>query len=678
MQPQSNALQIPASPLAPNSAENYLARGMSLHQSGSLGEAEKEYRRALKRAPDRADILHLIGLVAHQSGRNGEAVKLIRRAIRRAPKEISYRVNQAIVLNALGRWREAEKACQTALKLQPGHSEANNNLGRALSGLNRADAARHAYEAAIEADSENTAAHNNLGLLHMQAGRVAEAIECFLNAIRINPGFTLALTNMATAYMSAGRLGEAEQACRQALGVDPNLISALHSLGTIMSARGELQDAEAAFRRVLALDAGHLHGRINLASVKSSQGSYDEAEALFEMALTAAPDSAEAHLNLGFCKADRGHLEEALRCFRRAIACDPLNVEAYYALATSGRPEFDDQHRANIDALSRAKGLSMDRQVKLQFVLAAVASGGGDQKMAFHFCRQGNDLRKILLGADGQAFDAASHADHLRAIAGTFSTEFFAERPELGETDARPIFIIGMPRSGTTLAERVISSHPGAQGAGERDDIPRLIERATGFGAEGARFLDLVSGLSPDQCDDLARFHLGAMAGLVPGGVLLADKTPFNFLNLGFIALLFPNARIVHCRRDPRDVGLSCYLTNFAQAHAWSCDLGDIGHYITAHDVLMDHWRSVLPIEILEFDYEAFVADTENGARRLIGYLGLDWDPQCLDFHASKDVVQTASKWQGRQPIYNSSIGRWRAYREELAPLLAALDASGV
>jgi Tfp pilus assembly protein PilF len=646
---------------------------MSLHQSGAFDAAEKEYRRALKRAPERADILHLTGLAAHQSGRNLDAVKLIRRAIKRAPREISYRVNQAIVLNALGRWQEAEKACRAALKLQPGHGEAHNNLGRALAGLGRTAAAAAAYQAAIEAGGLGGVAYNNLGLLHMQNGATTEAAECFRSAIKINPNFTLALTNLATVCLSAGRLDEAEQACRQALAAEPDLVAAWHSLATVKSARGEHAEAEALFEKVLGLDPGHGLARINLGSVKLAEGKYADAEAHFRGVLRSAPESGEAHLNLGSCLADQGNLDEALQCFRRTIALDPRNIEAYYALATSSQPHFDATSRANIEALARTKGLNLDAQVKLQFVLAAIAFGDNDRSLGFHYCRQGNKIRQILLAEDGQSFDAAGHSAHLDAVAQTFSASFLDARSDWGEADARPIFIVGMPRSGTTLAERIIAAHPGVQGLGERSDIPAVMQRAADILGEDAGFLDGISELSRDQLSDLARAHLNAVSRLAPSGIMVADKMPFNFINLGFIQLLFPDARIIHCRRGPLDVGLSCYLTNFVQPHSWSCDLGHIGHYIKAHDRLMDHWRSVLSIEIFDWNYETVVADTESEARRLIDYLGLDWEPACLEFHAGEGAVQSASKWQVRSPVTSAPVGRWRDFADDLSPLIEVL-----
>ena len=678
MQPQTFVLNRTSETQPDNSAESYLKRGMWLHQSGAFAAAEKEYRRALKRAPERADILHLTGLAVHQSGRNMEAVKLIRRAIKRAPREVSYRVNQAIVLNALGRWREAKDSCRAALKLEPSHSEAWNNLGRALAGLGEGNAAEEAYRAAIAADAGNAAAHNNLGLLHIQSGAADLAAEHFRNAICINPRFTTALTNLASVYLHTGLFKEAEKACNQALAVAPDLVPALHSLGTVKSAQGRHREAEALFEKVLALEPGHDLARVNLGSVKSAAGNHAEAEAQFRDTLGADPNSSEAHLNLGFCLADQGRLNEAIQCFRRTLALDPANIEAYYAIATSNQVKFDETDRTNLDALALGGypgvGLNMDQQVKLQFVLAAVAFADGDRKLGFHYCRQGNEIRKIMFDTGGQDFDADHHDRQIEAVAQTFNQEFFEARAGWGAPDARPIFIVGMPRSGTTLVERIIDAHHMVQGLGETDDIAKLVQRAAYLGGDKDEFFAGVSELGQEQISALAHTYVRDVSQQAPAGVMLADKMPFNFINLGFIALLFPCARIIHCSRDPRDIGLSCYLTNFVQPHSWSCDLAQIGRYIRAHDRLIEHWRSTLPVEIFDWNYENAVAGTEAEARRLVEFLGLPWDSACLDFHVGAGAVQSASKWQVRQPIYKSSAGRWQNFADNLLPLFAAIS----
>jgi len=434
-------------------------------------------------------------------------------------------------------------SCRAALKIQPGHSEALNNLGRALAGQHQLNAAEKAYDGAVASDPANAAAHNNVGLLYMQLGRAVEAVAAFQAAISINSVFILALTNLATAYMRLGHMTKAEDACIRALAIDGDFAPALHSLGVIKSAGYRLDEAAEIFERILSVDPGHLHARINLASVLTSQGRHDAAERLFEEALDRDPRSAEAHLNLGLCLAERGGLDRADHCFRQAVKWDPGNVEAYYALATSGRGGFDDYDRANITALADKPGLSVDQRVKMHFALAALASADGAGADEFRFCLEGNRLRKEALAAAGQSYDADGHHRHVAEIADIFTGEFFDQRSNMGIESASPIFIVGMPRSGTTLVEQIIGAHAGVTGLGERDDIPKLIDDAAGLVGYKTGYPQYFDRLTRDQVDGLARHYLGGVAPLA-GGTLPADKTPFNFLNLGVIALLFPNCRM--------------------------------------------------------------------------------------------------------------------------------------
>ncbi|NQV55834.1 MAG: tetratricopeptide repeat protein [Rhodospirillales bacterium] len=538
------------------SMDDMIGAAMRFHQSGALADAERAYRKVLKRAPERADILHLLGLVAHQSGRNREAAKIIRRAIKRAPQEISYRVNYAIVLNALSRWQEAEKSCRAVLKVQPNHSEALNNLGRALLGQNQIEAAAGAYRRALESDPANAAVHNNLGLLFMQMGRTGEAVASFQAALSQNPDFTLALANLGSAYMQLGRLSEAEDACRRAISLDANFAPALHSLGVIKSTGGKFEEAAELFDRVLSTDPNHLHARINLASVLLIRGSHDAAEKLFMSALELDPGSAEAHLNLGMCLVERGFVERADHCFRQAIASDPKNLEAYYNLAVSGRGGFDDLDQANIKELEENPGLSTEQKVKIQFVLAALACDAGDAGQEFEYCRAGNALRKTALAAGGVKFDADSHQRLVADIAETFNDPFFKARPNFGIRGKSPIFVVGVPRSGTTLVEQIIGAHSRVTSLGERDDIAVLIKEAAGLVNGKSEYPGIFNHLTEAQVRQMAEAHSVLIEPLAGGGTYATDKTPFNFLNLGVIALMFPDCRIIHCTRDVRDTAL--------------------------------------------------------------------------------------------------------------------------
>ena len=284
----------------------------------------------------------------------------------------------------------------------------------------------------------------------------------------------------------------------------------------------------------------------------------------------------------------------------------------------------------------------------------------GEAETAFgHFAR-GNVLRREDLARLGRSFDGAAHEQFIDAVAGLFDGDFLAARRGFGDASTLPVFVVGMPRSGTTLVEQILASHPDVFGAGELDALGGFVPR----------FPEGVKELDAEAAADLARSHVERLSGLGGPALRVVDKTPLNFLYLGLISLLFPAARIVHCRRDARDVCLSCFAQNFVAGHGWSTDLADLATYFRQYGRLMAHWHDVLPLPVLDVDYEAVVADPGAESRRLVDFLDLPWDDACLRFHEARHVVRSASNWQVRRPVHGGSVGRWRAYERWLGPLL--------
>ncbi len=544
------------------------------------------------RAEEAADLVRR-AVTLHRSGDLAEAVKYYRRALRRSD------------------------AAAHGLR-NTDQTEVIVAMGHALAGQGRLDEAERAMGMAAEQDPKNAVAH----------------------------------ANHAVVLRSLGRLDDAERVCRAALAIDADYISALHSLGTILAVRRRAAEAEAAFVRVLTLDPRNVQSMINLAALCSVSDRFDEAEALLERAISVAPRSAEAHVNLGMLRSDVGQTAGAIAALRTAIEIDPNNVEAWYALSAAGALELGRSDAERLVRLSDSGRLSDDQRTKLYFVLALAAERHGKIPRAFSDFQQANALRKAALERAGQGFDPVRHAAMIDGLIRDFPPTIQADAA--APIDRGPVFVVGLPRSGTTLIEQILGAHPEVRGIGERDDISLLAEAArTGDGPA------------------LARGYLDRAMALAKGARLVVDKTPFNFLHLGTIARLLPGARIIHCRRDLHDVGLSCFTQNFVLPHAWSCDLDHIGAYIADYRRLMAHWRGALPAgAMIEVDYEALVADPEAQSKRMTDFLGLDWNPACLDFHKAKGVVRSASKWQVRKPIYASSVGRWRAYRQFLGPLL--------
>ena len=489
-----------------------------------------------------------------------------------------------------------------------------------------------------------------------EQGRIEDAERALRDAVEKDPRNAVAHANHAVLLRRLGMRDAAEAACRAALIIDHAFVPALHTLGTIQSECRRLADAEASFVRVLALDPRHIQALINLAAVCSATERMDEAIALLERAIEVNPRAAEAHVNLGMVLSDLGRTKAAIVALRTAIEVDPDNVEAWYALSAAGESDLTRKEAERLLRFAESPRVSDDQRTKLYFVLAAAAERNGNITRAFSDFQHGNSLRKASLEKAGKGFDPLQHAMMIdKLIIGAPENSF---APTIDSRAGEGlIFIVGLPRSGTTLVERILAAHPGAVSIGERDDIANLATKAENGDAIA-----------------LARAHIEAVHAKARGSRAIVDKTPFNYLYLATIARLLPAARVIHIRRDVRDTALSCFTQNFVLPHAWSCDLGHVGDYIQGYTRLMTHWRKVLPQTLMiEIDYEEIVADPEALARRIVGFAGLDWNPACVDFHRAKGVVRTASKWQVRKPIYASSIGRWQAFRPFLGPLMARL-----
>ncbi len=656
------------------SVNDLMSKALELHQTGALDKAEKLYKKVLKADPGNADALHLSGVVAHQLGRHLRAIQLIKRAIRRDGNQVAFHTNLAAIHNALGKWQKAEEASRAALAIDERHVDALNTLGHALWHQDQLDEAIAIHTSALNLDPGNLNARTNLASLQAQTGRNEDAVESLETVLKQGPNSLLAMTNLATLLTSLGRFSEAEAYCRRALAIDQNCAKAIHGLGVVQSARGELRKAAGTFKQAYALSGDVGEPLLNLASVYAGLGEFDEAIALFQEILKSDPNSAKAYFNLGVCYSEKGDMDDAFSCFRKAIEIDPRNIEAYYALGTTGKEILDTDFLQNLLRLAEDPAISVEERVKVNFALAAQSERQGAVGPAFSFYLRGNDLRRDFLASRGRVYDPIEHRQKVAQIEELFTAKFFEDRTGLGVDSEQPVFIVGMPRSGTTLVEKIVASHHAVVGNGERDAVPKFADNfgQTGDGSESypASFANLTVG----QAAEFAETYLAGGLELDPRASRIVDKMPANFMYLGVIALLFPKARIIHCRRDRLDTGLSCYFQNFVHAHPWSCDLNLIGEFYRNYELMMAHWKSELPLPILDVQYEDVVAEQERASREIIDFLGMEWDPNCLDFHKTEGAVRTASKWQVRQPIYNKSVGRWQKYAAYLAPLFQALE----
>jgi tetratricopeptide (TPR) repeat protein len=627
-------------------------------EEGRAERAERLFLRVIEATPEHADAHHLLGLIAYGAGRIEEAADHIIRAIQIDETNPAYHANYGAVANLRGMPQEAEASSRYAIGLNPDYGEAYNNLAVSLEVQGRLDEAARACRDAIRLTPGNADARVNMGNLLMRQGEPGAAVESYRFAIELAPAHAMAHANLGSALHRQGKLKEAEAACRRAIDINPASAEAHNNLGTILMAAADRSAAVLAFRQAITFKPEYPEAHLNLGSALYVLDRFADSEAAYRDLLEMIPDWPEALNGLGVVLLAGSRLEEAEECFRRAAEAKPEFSQAVYNLASSGA-QMDDKLISAMEDRAADEGLAGNERIDFHFALGQIYDAKGEADAAFAHFRSGNGLRRAALAAEGHGFDADDHDRLVGRICGAFPPGSFEGGK--GIEDERPVFIVGMPRSGTTLVEQIAASHASVFGAGEGGGIADMVSRLPGDFPENMEALE-----DPEA---LARAYMERLGTLAPESLRIIDKTPFNFLYLGLIARLFPQARIVHCRRDAMDTGLSCYFQNFAAPHPWSTELGDLGRYMEAEARLMKHWHEVLPMPVFEIRYEDLVADQEGQSRRLIDALGLPWDAACLAFHENKRWVRSASNWQVRRPLHGASVGRWKAYKEHLGPL---------
>ena len=551
------------------------------------------------------------------------------------------------------------------------HAETLNLLGLAALQLGEMDAAIDALSQAIESDGNNPGYFCNLGNVLYGRGSFGEAIAAYQQAISINPRFADAYSNLGAAFERQGKLDDAVAAYRRAIEVRPNFAQAYGNLGIALNRQGKFREAETAYRQAISITPNDAALYYNLGIALTEQGSVDAAVVAYRQALRIKPDYCEAYFNLGLSLKEQGKLDKSRLALTHAVELSPASPGNYRALADAKRFHPGDTHLASMERLAqRMSSLSPDDQIELHFGLAKAYDDINDYERSFRHLLAGNALKRQSI-----QYDEAATLDTFARTKEIFTLELMSRLHSIGATSSRPVFIVGMPRSGTTLIEQILASHPTVFGAGELNYINRSalkLNHSTGNVPSG--FPEVVSYMTADEFLQFGSSYLTAVGALAPGADRIIDKMPSNFAYLGLIHLALPNARIIHVRRHPVDTCLSCFSKLFAGTQPYSYDLGELARFYKAYQSLMSHWRSILPAGVmLEVNYEDVVMDLETQARRIVRHCDLHWDDACLLFHLTKRSVRTASAIQVRQPIYSTSIGRWRSYGHVLGSLLELL-----
>ncbi|HWY88989.1 MAG TPA: sulfotransferase [Gemmataceae bacterium] len=502
------------------------------------------------------------------------------------------------------------------------------------------------------------------GRSSLASGSAREAVANYEEALRLRPDFGEAYNDLGIAWQHLGEWTRAEGCYRQAIRLMPSLAPAYNNLGTALRGQGKWAEAFVAFEQAVRLEPDNPELALILAVNLYEQGILDRAVGYFRQALRLNPGDASLSTNLAIVLTEQGLLDEAVAQHRETLKIEPDHAMACYLLselAAEGRYQFAPAELERIRAILASSRGSESERCLYSFALAKVLNQEGCHDEAFGYFQQANNLNKRLLKERNISFDAQEHEDLIDRVIGTYDQAYFEGVQGWGLDTDLPVFIIGMPRSGTTLVEHILASHPQVVGIGE---VPQFLTKS------GADAIPLL----PDQsaASKLATDYLQWLAKAGQGAARVANKTLQNFLHVGMIATLFPRAPIIHCRRDPLDVCLSCYLTNFHNV-PFASSLEDIGAYYRSYDKLMAHWSRVLPARIHEVCYEELIHNQEAVTRKLLAYCGLDWNERCLTFFNTRRVVRTASWLQVRKPISAQAIGRWKHYRRHLGPLFQAL-----
>ena len=527
------------------------------------------------------------------------------------------------------------------------------------------DGARDIYRAILADEPRHADALHLLGLTHHQKGDYRRAIDLIEKALDAAPNTASFLGNLGEAYRMAGNLAAAEEKLRAAIGQDARQANALNSLGILLRQQTKFDEAIAMYRQALALEPDNGAFHMNLAGALRDIGDMVAAREEAARAVELSPGSAGAHNTYGNILKDLGEIDGAVAAYRKALEIDPAYGHPYWNLATSRRYGPDDrQEIAAFEKTHRRQDVPRETHIEVAFALGKIHDDLGEYDNAFRYFEEANRLRR-------PPFDPRAYIDYVDQQIALYTKEFFAARRGFGVNDETPVFIVGLIRSGTSLVEQIVASHPAAAGAGELRDIALATEALaarteTPYPAAAAR-------IDATGAQDMGRAYLAGLRKRFPAAARVTDKMPTNFLHLGFIQLLLPKARIVHCRRHPMDACLSAYVQNFAEPPPFASDLTGLGVYHRHYERLMAHWRETIDLPIHDIDYESMVENPEAESRRLIEFCGLDWDDACLTPHETRRDVRTASSWQVRQPIYRSSIARWRHYEKHLGPLKAAL-----
>jgi len=592
----------------------------------------------------------------------GRAETLLRQVCKGNAKDAQAWFLLGAVYGEGGKFEQVIDCCRRVLALDPNNVPAYTNLGNASASLGRHEEAAAAYAKALERAPDDLGVLYNYGRALSLAGRHEETVECLRRVVAKRLNFPDAHFLLANAYVALGRNEEALPHYQQAVTQAPDSFPSRLEYARLLNALGLLRPAEVEGRAALRLRPDSMEAMLCLSAILGFSGKYDEAIEMCDRVLQISPGDPVALTGKAELYEHNGEKATAYELLRQLIDENRMipSCASIYARLCS---EYGDCEEAI--GLCRTFAVRPDvaptARQDILFSLGKLFDRLGRYDEAFDTYAEANDLERA-------AFDREKLSDRIDCLIAAFGADVWEELPRATVSSQRPTFIVGMPRSGTSLVEQILASHPQVFGAGELPVVGDLVRALP-----PTLYPQSMATADRERLDGLARQYLAGLDELDQEALRVTDKMPHNFFHLGLIAMLFPEARIIHCKRDPRDTCLSIFFQRFNLAHTYASDLRNLGLFYREYLRMMAHWQEVLPLPILDVQYEELIAEPERVSRELVAFCGLEWDERCLRFHEIQRSVATASYDQVRRPIYKGSIGRWRRYEAHLGPLLEAL-----
>jgi tetratricopeptide (TPR) repeat protein len=658
---------IMATPLARADFEESLRRARAMLRVGQAASAEKGLRALQAKSPDQIDCLWLLGVALLDQSKIEESVALLERALRIAPGFAEARVDLARALRRAGRVAQAREEVRRVLEEFPQHHRAWLAYGDVLVDLGQYDDARIAFERARLTDRER--ARIEAATAALLEGERRRSEELFREVLTRDPSHAAALCGVAALSLAADVPRDAERLLRHALRQSEHLPLAYRGLAPTLSGLGRLTEAEAATRYLARIEPKSPQTWVTAAGVAIRLMRQTEAVEAYERALQLQPQEAGLRMSIGHLQKTLGRRAESEASYKAVLTMDPGRAEAYWSLADLKNYVFSDEEVAAMRRLIESDPRDPSNEAQLDFALGKALEQRQQYHEAFACYARGAELRRREA-----PFDIAQFEHRCARIRAFFDAAFFAAHRGGGDPSPAPIFIVGLPRSGSTLVEQILASHSAVEGTMELLNVLNIVREFDDMAPGRTGYPETVGGASAERMSELGCRYIEQTAPLLRlGRRRFTDKLPNNFSHIGLIHAILPHATVIDVRRHPMDACFSTFKQYFAEGQNFSYDLEDLGRYYRSYLTLMDHWDGVLPGKVLHVRYEELVRSPEAGIRRLLEHCALDFEPACLAFHETRRAVRTASAEQVRQPIYTSAVGYWRHFERELEPLRRAL-----